>query len=66
MLALRKERERRGLSLLDVTMKTGISPSNLSEIERERRYVYPGWRRRIAQAFNMPESELFEEAGDES
>lgn len=65
MLALRRERHRRGWSLIDVCGKTGINPSTLSEIERGLRNCYPGWRRRICKAFNMPEEELFAEVPDE-
>ena len=66
MLTLRKERQRRGWSLIDLCGKTGISPSALSEIERELHVCYPGWRRRIALAFGKPEAELFAEADDDT
>ena len=59
---LRAERLRRGWSMINVCMRTGISPSDLSLIERGHKPAYPGWRRRLSQAFGMPESELFEEA----
>lgn len=62
MLELREERKRRGWSLTDVCAKTGIAPTTLSEIERELRVVYPGWRRRISRAFKMPEDDLFRKA----
>ncbi len=65
MLKMRQERERRGWSLVDITMKTGISPGDLSLIERGKRELFPGWKRRIAKAFGMSESELFVEAEDD-
>jgi hypothetical protein len=40
-------------------MLTGIAGPDISAIERGTRYPHPGWRRRIAAAFRLPESELF-------
>lgn len=60
MLRLRLERQRRGWSQTRLTELTGISTSELSQIERGQRRAFPGWRRRIAAAFNLPEAYLFE------
>jgi transcriptional regulator with XRE-family HTH domain len=65
-LKLKQERERRGWSLVDVTVKTGIASGDLSLIERGLKPAYPGWQRRIAKAFRMPASELFREVEDDS
>jgi transcriptional regulator with XRE-family HTH domain len=62
-LVLRRERQRRGWSLLIVSAKTGITSGDLSLIERGKREAFPGWRRRIATAFGQPESVLFAPAG---
>jgi transcriptional regulator with XRE-family HTH domain len=64
MLNLRRIRKARGLSLTQVTVKTGIDPSSLSRIERGIIPSGPGWRRRIAEAFELPEEELFMEVED--
>lgn len=61
MLAMRRERIRRGWSLMDLAMRCRIDPGALSRIERRKWPCCPGWRRRIAAAFNMPEEVLFEE-----
>jgi transcriptional regulator with XRE-family HTH domain len=61
MLALRVERQRRGWSITEVTRRTGIAESHLSNLERQLIPAYPGWKRRIAKAFKMPASELFRE-----
>jgi transcriptional regulator with XRE-family HTH domain len=66
MLELRRVREGRGLSLTDVCRMTGIAPTTLSEIERSMRHVYPGWRKRIAEAFELPESKLFREVENDT
>jgi transcriptional regulator with XRE-family HTH domain len=65
MLAVRKERLRRGWSLADLTVRTGISESNLSMIEREKIPAYQGWQKRIAKAFKMKASDLFCEVEDD-
>lgn len=64
MLRLRQERLRRKWSLARVCVATGIEPANLSKIERGLLPAYPGWRRRIAQAFDMSEEELFREVSE--
>lgn len=56
---LRHERTRRRWSLTRLCALTGIAPSDLSLLERGLRPAFPGWRRRIAQAFDLPETALF-------
>jgi transcriptional regulator with XRE-family HTH domain len=56
---LRDERLRHGWSQTKVSMRTGIAQSDISALERGKRYAPPGWRRRLATAFNVPESALF-------
>lgn len=65
MLRLRVERLRRGLSLAKVCMLTGIDPGALSRVERGIWPAGPGWRRRVAEAFGLPEDELFREVADD-
>ena len=64
VLKMRVERERRGWSLTDLTVKTGIDSSSLSMCERGLLPIYPGWRRRLVEVFGMPEAELFTEVQD--
>ena len=64
MLRLKQERLRRGWTLVEVTKRTGLEPSLVSQIERGLRVPYPVWRRRIAKAFKMSEEELFSEVKD--
>lgn len=66
MLAMRRERIKRGWSLMDLAMRCRIDPGALSRIERQVwRSCGPGWRRRIAEAFGMPEEYLFSEVSDD-
>ncbi|MBI3932401.1 MAG: helix-turn-helix transcriptional regulator [Acidobacteria bacterium] len=66
-LRLRAERLRRGWSMTRVAGLTGISPSDLSQLERGLRPAFPGWRRRLSDVFGVSEGELFarEEAREE-
>ena len=64
MLTLREERWRRGWSLTRVTMLTGISPSDLSLIERGMLPAYPAWRQRLSTAFELPEEHLFSDSSE--
>lgn len=62
MLQMRIERHKRGWSLAKLCAKTGgIDGGALSKIERGIWPACPGWRRRIAAAFQMSEEELFSE-----
>jgi len=65
MLFIRQERLRRGWSLARVTQLTGIAGSDLSAVERGVRPAYPGWRRRLADAFERPEEQLFSTVDEE-
>ncbi|MCL6612472.1 MAG: helix-turn-helix domain-containing protein [Peptococcaceae bacterium] len=58
---LKKTRVKKGFSLLKLYQATGIDPANLSRLERGLVPAYPGWRKRIAEALGVPESELFPE-----
>jgi transcriptional regulator with XRE-family HTH domain len=66
MLRLRLERQRRGWSQTKVTALTGIATSELSQIERGKVSAFPGWRRRLAAAFGLSESYLFEQVADDA
>ena len=59
MLNLKVERLKRSWSLTRLSGLTGIAASDLSAIERGLRPAFPGWRKRIARAFGLPERELF-------
>jgi transcriptional regulator with XRE-family HTH domain len=66
VLRLRGERRRRRWSLTHVSGLTGIAAADLSVVERGLRYPHPGWRRRLAAAFELPEEELFAPADEEA
>lgn len=60
-MLLKLIRLQRGLSQMQLCLLTGIHPSTLSRIENGQMYPYPGWRKRIAEALNMREEEIFPE-----
>lgn len=62
---VRAERIRRGWSQTRLSMLTGIASPDISAVERGTRYAHPGWRRRIAAAFKLPEAALFSDAAEE-
>ena len=56
---LKVERLRRGWSIADLTMRTGINAASLSLVERGLTIVHPGWQERLALALEMPVEDLF-------
>lgn len=65
MNRLREVRKEKGLSQLKLAFMTGIAPSEISRIENGWLKPYPGWRKRLSRALDMPESELFPSNGEE-
>lgn len=66
MLRIAHERRRRGWSQVQVTLKTGIDPGNLSKLELGKLYPYPGWKQKLAEAFGIPGDELFQEVPEDA
>jgi transcriptional regulator with XRE-family HTH domain len=50
---------------MDVAQKTGITPSNLSYVERGLQVAWPNWRKRLCALFKAPEADLFSEVEDD-
>ncbi len=59
MNKLKEVRNERGLSQLKLAFLTGISPGDLSRIENGWLRPYPGWRKRLAKALGIAQTELF-------
>jgi transcriptional regulator with XRE-family HTH domain len=60
---VRQQRKRLGLSLADLTAKSGVSVSHLARIENAQRYPSANVLRKIAEPLNLDENELFNLAG---
>lgn len=56
---LREIRVDKGLSQLQLSILTEITPQAISNIENNKVYVYPGWKKRVAEALQVPEEEIF-------
>jgi len=60
---VRRQRNRLGLSLKDLSAKSGVSISHLGRIENEQRYPSTNILRKIAKPLELDEKELFNLAG---
>lgn len=58
---LKEIRMSKEISQLKLSQISGIAPCTISNIEKGRQYVFPGWKKRIASALNVSETELFPE-----
>jgi len=61
MNKVREIRKKKNLTQLDLAKMTDIYPNDISQIERGKRKAFPGWRKRLAKALEVPEEELFPE-----
>src|SRR4030042_6548092 len=60
---VKRQRNRLGLTLLDLSKKSGVSVSHLGRIENAQRYPSTTVLRKIAEPLNLDEDELFSLAG---
>lgn len=66
MLRLRTERLGRGWSLRELSRRSRIPHSHLSNLERGKIPSCPAWRRRLSQVFQMESALLFAEQSDDA
>lgn len=62
MLQLRQERLKKGLTLTEVSRRTGIPVPTLSNIERGKAHAWPKYQRLLAQSLRIKKEILFQEA----
>lgn len=48
----------KGFSKLRLSRETGIAPQDISSVLNGKRYCYPGWKRRIAEALGVTEDDI--------
>ena len=65
MNKLKQIRNERGFSQLTLAKLTNIAPTDISRIENNWLWPYPGWRKRLARALGTTEFELFPEEREE-
>lgn len=58
---LKEIREIRGLSQFELAKLADITPSDISRIENSKIFAYPGWRKRLANALEVEEKEIWPE-----
>ncbi len=56
---LRIIREKKGLSQLALSRISGVPGNVISNLELGKVYPYPGWRKKLSQALELPEEEVF-------
>jgi transcriptional regulator with XRE-family HTH domain len=56
---VKKYREEKNLTQLKLAVLADMSPSDLNQIENERKYPFPGWRKKISKALGRTEKEVF-------
>lgn len=59
MNRVREFRKKKGLTQLDLAKITEIYQNDISQIETGGRKVFPGWRKRLAEALEVEEEVLF-------
>ena len=58
VMNLKELRQKRGWSQAELARRCGLHPSTISHLEGGRLPLYPGWRRRIAEALGVREEEV--------
>lgn len=61
MLRLRKERLKRGWSMVELARRAKISEATLSRLENSKTFPYPGWKKRLSRVLGVKQEELFKE-----
>lgn len=56
----------KGISKMQCAIQMGISPSDLYNALNGVKPLYPKYRKKLSEVLNTPESELFNEEGDDS
>ncbi|EKQ57253.1 MULTISPECIES: helix-turn-helix transcriptional regulator [unclassified Clostridium] len=51
----------RGISQLELSRMTKISPSDINQVIRGKKYCFPGWRKRIAEFLEVDEETIFQD-----
>ncbi len=61
MNRVKKEREKKNWSQFQLAKKSNINQGDISQIENEKIFPYPGWRKRLSEALEVKEEYLFPE-----
>lgn len=58
---LKKKLAEEGITKYRLAKMTNITPQDIYSLLHGKKPLYPNWRKRIAEALNMAEADLFEE-----
>lgn len=58
---LKRTMREKNVSGFELFRRTNIAPSTISGIVNNRVIPFPGWRKRISEALDVPETEIFPE-----
>jgi transcriptional regulator with XRE-family HTH domain len=61
MSKLKEERLKKGLTQAQLSALKGLAPQDISALENGWRRPFPVWRKKLSQALDKTESELFPE-----
>jgi putative transcriptional regulator len=56
---LKKIRQEKGLTQLDLSIRTKIQQSDISQVENEVKYAFPKWKGKFAEALGVSEADIF-------
>lgn len=59
-MCIRKLRQERHLSRAEFARRAKIDYATLTKLEKGEIRLYPGWKRRLAEALGVPEEEIDE------
>ncbi|MFW6030320.1 MAG: helix-turn-helix domain-containing protein [Halanaerobiales bacterium] len=58
---LRQVRLKKGISQERLASEAGMVQADISQLENNKKYAYPGWRKRLSKALGVNEDTLFPE-----
>lgn len=61
---LKKIRQERNMTQFELGIRAGITPTDISRIENDKIFLYPGWLKKLALALGVEPEEIIKE-GDE-
>lgn len=56
---LKSARKSKGLSQFELAKLSNVTPSDISRLENNKIYAYPGWRKRIAKALGVEVEQIW-------
>lgn len=61
MFLITHEREKRRWTKTELAFKSKIHPSVIGQLESGKMFPYPGYKKKLSEALEIPEDDLFKE-----